>query len=205
MVTLDEKGLIPAIVQDAQSGEVLMHAYMDREALQRTIESGQAWFYSRSRQELWHKGSTSGNYINVKALEVDCDGDTLLVKGEPTGPVCHTGNRGCFFQDLDTAGLEFERKAEGPGILEELAELIEGRKAAMPAGSYVTELLAQGTGRIAQKVIEEAGESAIVALQHQKEGLVGEVADLWFHSLVLLAQENVKLEEVWEELRARRR
>jgi phosphoribosyl-ATP pyrophosphohydrolase/phosphoribosyl-AMP cyclohydrolase len=101
MVKFDEKGLIPAIAQDAKTGEVLMVAYMNREALEKTISSGKAWFYSRSRKELWHKGATSGNYLNVKKILIDCDDDTLLLLCDPTGPVCHTGNRTCFFRELN--------------------------------------------------------------------------------------------------------
>lgn len=101
MVEFDEKGLIPAIVQDAESGEVLMLAYMDEEALQRTLASGQAWFYSRSRKELWHKGATSGSYLNIRSILIDCDDDAILLKAEATGPVCHTGNRSCFFREME--------------------------------------------------------------------------------------------------------
>ena len=106
MLKYDERGLIPAIIQDAHSGEVLMLGYMNEESLQRTLESGQVWFYSRSRQELWHKGETSGNFLNLRAIFKDCDVDTLLVQVEPTGPVCHTGNRSCFFRRLEEEGEE---------------------------------------------------------------------------------------------------
>jgi len=109
MVKFDDKGLIPAIVQDAKTGEVLMVAYMNQESLEKTLSSGQAWFYSRSRQELWHKGATSGNYLNVKKVFIDCDEDTVLLQVDATGPVCHTGNRSCFFRELGR-GLSIESK-----------------------------------------------------------------------------------------------
>ena len=105
MLKFDEKGLIPAIVQDATSGEVLMLGYMNQEALRRTLSSGEVWFYSRSRRELWHKGATSGNYLKLRSVLYDCDGDTVLLQAEPTGPVCHTGNRTCFFQQLEKEDL----------------------------------------------------------------------------------------------------
>jgi phosphoribosyl-ATP pyrophosphohydrolase/phosphoribosyl-AMP cyclohydrolase len=112
-VKYDEKGLVAAIAQDDRTGEVLMLAYMDREALRRTLESGQAWFYSRSRQELWHKGATSGNFLNVRSVSLDCDGDAILLKVDPMGPACHTGNRTCFFTPLKGEGAERERRPSG--------------------------------------------------------------------------------------------
>ncbi|MEE9199529.1 MAG: bifunctional phosphoribosyl-AMP cyclohydrolase/phosphoribosyl-ATP diphosphatase HisIE [Dehalococcoidia bacterium] len=203
MIKLDEKGLIPAIVQDDATGKVLTLAYMDQEALRKTLETGQVWFYSRSRAELWHKGATSGNYLNLRGLSIDCDGDALLVRAEPTGPTCHTGNETCFFRELPSEDLEFEREP-GP-LLDELFQIIQERKRTMPQDSYVAGLFREGTGRIAKKVIEEAGESAVAALEEGPESTVREVADLWFHTLVLLADRDLTPQQVWEELRARRR
>ncbi|MBI2866943.1 MAG: bifunctional phosphoribosyl-AMP cyclohydrolase/phosphoribosyl-ATP diphosphatase HisIE [Chloroflexi bacterium] len=204
-IVLDAKGLIPAIVQHATTGEVLMHAYMDEAALRKTIETGQAWFYSRSRQELWHKGATSGNYINVKAIEVDCDGDTLLLKGEPTGPVCHTGAKGCFFQKLETQAMAFQRKEQPAAILDELFQVIEDRKRNPKEESYVAKLMAKGPGRIGKKVVEEAGETVVAALAEDRERLADEVADLWFHTLVLLSSKGMTPDDVWAKLRERRK
>ena len=204
-IVLDEKGLVPAIVQDARTGEVLMHGFMDQEALRKTLQTGQAWFYSRSRQELWHKGATSGNYVNIKAIEIDCDGDTLLLKCEPTGPVCHTGKPGCFFQTLDSRDVTFDQKGRGVGIIPELFQVIEVRKRTMPQDSYVANLMREGTQRIVKKVMEEAGETTIAALQHDKKQLIGEGADLWFHTLVLLSAEGLTPDDIWTELQERRK
>ncbi len=203
MIKLDEKGLIPAIVQDDKTDRVLMLGYMDEEALRRTRESGQVWFYSRSRAELWHKGVTSGNYLNLRSIHIDCDSDAILIKAEPTGPTCHTGEESCFFTELPSGKLRFE--GEDPHILDELFRVIQERKLTMPEGSYVAELLRQGAGRIGKKVIEEAGEAAIASLEEGPEATVREVADLWFHSLVLLAACDLSPEQVWQELKDRRR
>ena len=203
MIKLDEKGLIPAIVQDDKTDRVLMLGYMDEEALRRTRESGQVWFYSRSRAELWHKGATSGNYLNLRSIHIDCDSDTILIRAEPTGPTCHTGEESCFFTELPSGELRFE--GEDPHILDELFRVIQERKLTMPEGSYVAELLRQGPGRIGKKVIEEAGESAIASLVEGPEATVREVADLWFHSLVLLAASGLSPDQVWQELKSRRK
>ena len=202
MIKLDDKGLVPAIVQDAGTGQVLTLAYMNEESLERTRVSGQVWFYSRSRQELWHKGETSGNYLNVRTISVDCDGDAILIKAEPTGPACHTGETSCFFQEMPSDTPEFER---APGnTFTELFEVIEQRKRDKPKGSYVAKLLKKGPKKVGKKVVEEAGEVVIAALNEGRERTVSEVADLWFHSLVLLASVDATPEEVFEELRSRR-
>lgn len=203
MIQLDEKGLIPAIVQDDATGRVLMLGYMDEEALKRTMDSGQVWFYSRSRAGLWHKGATSGSYLNLRSIFIDCDGDTILVKAEPTGPVCHTGNESCFFRELPQDELKFERT--DPHILDELFQVIQERKRTMPQDSYVAGLFKGGVGRIGKKVIEEAGESAIAAMEADPDQTVKEVADLWFHSMVLLSACGLIPDQVWEELKSRRK
>ena len=202
---LNEQGLIPAIAQDINTGQVLMLGYMNPGSLKRTMEGVQVWFYSRSREDLWHKGEVSGNYLNLKDAYVDCDGDTLLLKVEPDGPACHTDNTSCFFTPLEGMPESFQGSEAGSGILEELFALIQDRKREMPEGSYTAQLLKEGVGRIAQKVIEEAGEASIAATQGDKDGLPGEAADLIYHVLVLLASSGVTPEQVWQELRTRRR
>ena len=202
---LNEQGLVPAIAQDINTGQVLMLGYMNPGSLKRTLEGVQLWFYSRSREDLWHKGEVSGNYLNLKEAYVDCDSDTLLLKVEPDGPTCHTGNTSCFFTPLEGLPETFQGAETGSGILEELFAVVQERKRDMPEGSYTAELFRQGTGRIAQKVIEEAGESAISATQGDTENLPGEVADLLYHVLVLLSASGATPQQVRRELRQRRR
>lgn len=203
MLKFDDRGLIPAIAQDAATGDVLMLAYMSPESLRRTLESGQVWFYSRSRKELWHKGATSGSYLNLRRIIADCDGDALLLQVEPMGPVCHTGNETCFFQELKEPDAEAQI-AIGPGIIDEVSGVIEGRKRDMPQGSYVASLFRGGLDRIAKKVGEEAAESIIAAKNGDPGPIAAEVADLWFHSLVLLSACGLSPEDVFAELRRRR-
>ena len=203
-VKLNEQGLVPAIAQDADTGQVLMLGYMNPGTLKRTIEGEQVWFYSRSREDLWHKGEISGNYLNLKEAWLDCDGDTLLLKVKPDGPACHTGETSCFYTPMEQLPDEYEVTETGPGILSELFAVIQDRQRDPPEGSYTAKLLQEGMGRIAQKVIEEAGETAIAAVQDNKEDLPKEVADLLYHTLVLLAASGVTPNQVWKELRNRR-
>lgn len=203
-VKLNEQGLVPAIVQDINTSQVLMLGYMNPGSLKRTVEGVQVWFYSRSREDLWHKGEVSGNYLNLREAWLDCDGDTILLKVEPDGPACHTGETSCFFTAMDGLPDEYEATESGSGILDELFGVIRDRQREQPEDSYTAKLLQEGTGRIAQKVIEEAGETAIAAAQGDKENLPKEVADLLYHSLVLLASAGVNPNAVWEELRKRR-
>lgn len=203
-VKLNEQGLIPAIAQDINTGQVLMLGYMNPGSLKRTVEGVQVWFYSRSREDLWHKGEVSGNYLNLREAWLDCDGDTILLKVEPDGPTCHTGETSCFFTAMDGLPDEYEVAESGPGILDELFGVIRDRQREQPEDSYTAKLLQEGTGRIAQKVIEEAGETAIAAVQGDTENLPKEVADLLYHSMVLLAAAGVTPKAVWEELRNRR-
>ena len=203
-VQLDEKGLVPAVAQNAGTGEVIMLGYMSPGSLKRTLEGGEVWFYSRSRADLWHKGEVSGNYMRVKSASVDCDGDAICLQVDPDGPICHTGNATCFFTPLE--GLpEFVSHDGGPGVLEELFSVIQDRKRARPEGSYTAKLFDQGVDRISQKVVEEAGETAIAGVKGDRDQVVREVADLLFHTLVLLSASGAKPEAVWQELRARRR
>ena len=203
-IQLDEKGLAPAIAQNAATGEVIMLGYMNPGSLKRTLEGGDVWFYSRSRSDLWHKGEVSGNYMRLKSAALDCDGDTILLQVEPGGPICHTGNPTCFFTSLDQLP-EFVHQEEGSGILEELFAVVQDRKREMPDDSYTSQLFKEGVERISQKVIEEAGETALAGAKGDKDQLVREVADLVYHLLVLLSASEATPEDVWHELRQRRK
>ncbi len=204
-VKLDDKGLVPAIAQDVNTGQVLMLGYMNPGSLKRTMEGGQAWFYSRSREELWHKGEVSGNFLDVKEAYLDCDGDTVLLKVQPHGPTCHTGNVSCFFTPMEETPGDFLRADSGSDVLEELYALIQERKRELPEGSYTTSLFQGGIGRIAQKVIEEAGEVAIAAAESKPEEIPPEVADLLYHTLVLMSAAGVTPSQVWGKLQERRK
>lgn len=202
---LNEQGLIPAIAQHIDTGEILMMGYMSPGALKRTLEGGQVWYYSRSREDLWHKGEVSGNYLNLKEAWVDCDADTILMKVIPDGPTCHTGEPSCFFTPLQGMPEGFHSEDTSAQILEELFSTIQERKRDLPEGSYTAKLIQSGIGRVAQKVIEEAGETALAAAQGDADSLPAEAADLLYHTLVLLAASGVTPNQVWEELRSRRR
>jgi phosphoribosyl-ATP pyrophosphohydrolase/phosphoribosyl-AMP cyclohydrolase len=197
-INFDERGLIPAIVQDATSRQVLTLAYMNRESLARTLETGETWFWSRSRSELWHKGETSGNTQRVVSLALDCDRDAIVVFVDPAGPACHTGAVSCF----DTAAVEASNNL-GP-LLEQLYELIESRQHERPAGSYTTYLFDAGLDKMLKKLGEESAETIIAAKNDDKEPLVSEVSDLIYHLLVLLVARGVTLEAIAEELKNRR-
>lgn len=201
-VKLDANGLVPAIAQNVNTGEVLMLGYMNPGSLKRTLDGGEVWFFSRSRSDLWHKGEVSGNYMRVKSAAVDCDGDALILQVDPDGPICHTGKPNCFFTPIDELP-GFYREQKGPGVLEDLFAVIQDRKREMPQGSYTAQLLQGGSARIAQKVIEEAGEAAIAAVKDDSAQLVEETADLLYHALVLLAASGARPEDVWQTLRAR--
>ena len=188
----DADGLIPAIVQDARTREVLTVAYMNKEALQLTLEQRETYFWSRSRQQLWHKGETSGNSQKVIKVSLDCDQDAVLVEVEPRGPACHTGAYSCF-------GAEPEIE----GVLQELYALIEERKEQRPEGSYTAYLFNSGLDKILKKVGEEATET-IVAAKNTDGGLISETADLIYHLLVLLVERGVTLDEISGELKSRR-
>ena len=204
----DAHGLIPAIIQDVQTRDVLMLAYMNKESLGRTISTGETWFWSRSRQELWHKGATSGHIQKVKALYYDCDADTILVLAEQTGAACHTGERTCFHnllaseaQNLPAALTE---TGAGAGIINEVYQVVMARKAERPEGSYTTYLFNKGLDKILKKVGEEAAEVIIGAKNRSREEVVYEVADLLYHLLVLLGEQEITPEEVYAELAKRR-
>jgi len=196
-IKFDERGLIPAIVQDAKTRQVLTLAYMSRESLARTIETGETWFWSRSRNELWHKGETSGNTQRVMSLALDCDRDAIVVLVDPAGPACHTGSVSCF----DTAAVEASNNL-GP-LLEQLYELIESRQHERPAGSYTTYLFDAGLDKILKKLGEESAETIIAAKNEEREPLVSEVSDLIYHLMVLMVERGVTLEMVASELSKR--
>lgn len=189
-------GLIPAIVQDADSFQVLMLGYMNREALETTLEKERVTFFSRSKQRLWTKGETSGNYLDLVDLQQDCDNDTLLVLAHPQGPTCHTGNESCFFKK------DF-KPTSSPDFLSQLESLIVSRKKERPEGSYTTYLFNEGLDLITQKVGEEAIETVIEAKNNNPDEFKGEVADLLYHLLVLLAEKDISLEEVIKKLKSR--
>ncbi|NUM78035.1 bifunctional phosphoribosyl-AMP cyclohydrolase/phosphoribosyl-ATP diphosphatase HisIE [candidate division KSB1 bacterium] len=198
----DPRGLLPAIVQHAETGEVLTLAYMNRESLQKCLDAGETWFFSRSRQQLWHKGETSGNVQRIVSIKFDCDADALLVQVIPTGPACHTGERTCFYRALNEQN---EATSSLPQILTELQEVIQQRQREMPEGSYTTTLFNKGVKKIAQKVGEEALEVALASVNETDERLASETADLLYHLLVLLAARNISLGEVAKELTRRRK
>ncbi|MCL4708944.1 bifunctional phosphoribosyl-AMP cyclohydrolase/phosphoribosyl-ATP diphosphatase HisIE [bacterium] len=198
----DPRGLLPAIVQHAETGEVLTLAHMNRESLQKCLDTGETWFFSRSRQQLWHKGETSGNVQRIVSIKFDCDADALLVQVIPTGPACHTGERTCFYRALNE---ENEATSSLPQILAELQEVIQQRQRKMPEGSYTTTLFNKGVKKIAQKVGEEALEVALASVNETDERLASETADLLYHLLVLLAARNISLGEVAKELTRRRK
>jgi phosphoribosyl-AMP cyclohydrolase / phosphoribosyl-ATP pyrophosphohydrolase len=200
----DENGLVPAVVQDVDGGAVLMVAYMSRESVEKTLETGEVHFWSRSRKRLWRKGETSGNVMRVRSITADCDGDCLLVRVEPQGPACHTGERSCFFDALSGEPKE----AELGDVLGRLARTLRERDGTRPAGSYTAELLTRGRERIAQKVGEEAVEVVIAALAGGAPGaasaaLAEESADLLYHLLVLWQDAGITPAAVAQALRSR--
>jgi phosphoribosyl-ATP pyrophosphohydrolase/phosphoribosyl-AMP cyclohydrolase len=199
----DANGLIPAVVQDARSGAVLMLGWMNEEALRRTQESGLVWFWSRSRGALWQKGETSGNVLRVVEIRRDCDDDVLLVLADPAGPTCHTNQPSCFHRRLDDEAVLPPASPAAP--FAELFAVIEERRRQRPAGSYTTYLFDQGIDKISKKIGEEAAEVIIAAKNGDPAPLAGEVADLWYHSLVLLAAAGLSPEDVLAVLRERRR
>ena len=202
-----EDGLIPVVVQDRTSGEVLMVASTTREMVARTLDSGDAWFWSRSRGEAWHKGATSGNFLRVREIRRNCEDNSLLYLVDRTGPACHTGAVSCYFRSLDASPVidahPWAAAPGRPGSLEWLAGIIEDRRRQAPEGSYVAGLLAKGVDRIAKKVGEEAAEVIIAAKNRSREELACEMADLWFHTLVLLADAGMSPADVEAELARR--
>jgi phosphoribosyl-ATP pyrophosphohydrolase/phosphoribosyl-AMP cyclohydrolase len=198
-VRFDERGLVPAVVQDARTREVLTLAYMNEESLRRTLEEGETWFWSRSRSELWHKGATSGNTQRVVDVWLDCDSDALVVLVEPRGPACHTGATSCFVSENG------EVEANVGAVLEEVYRVVSERRREMPEGSYTTYLFEKGLNKILKKVGEESAETIIAAKDGDNEALKAETADLLYHLIVLLVECGVTLEDVGRVLAHRRK
>lgn len=203
-LTFDEKGLIPAIVQDAVTKEVLTLAYMNRASLEKSIETGETWFFSRSRQELWHKGATSGNTQKIVEMKADCDQDAVVVLVNPAGPACHTGSVSCFEEELySSESATSEANLSDYGILLTLETLIKEREAERPEGAYTTYLFEKGVDKILKKVGEEAAEVIIAAKNRDKEELKWEAADLLYHLLVLLREQNLPFKNILNVLNER--
>jgi len=201
----DAQGLITAVVQEADTGELLMVAWMDRDALEATLSSGLTHFWSRSRGKLWKKGETSGHTQHVKSVYADCDGDTLLVQVHQDGVACHTGRRTCFFHALGSGPAENTLgEIAATNMLERLERIIEKRKALRPADSYVASLLAKGEAAICRKIGEEATEVITAVLGGEgNRRVIEEVADLWFHTLIVLGKQGISIREVLKELAQR--
>lgn len=207
-IKFDHAGLVPAIVQD-ENGQVLMLAYMNKESLNQTIETGYTCFYSRSRQELWRKGETSGNVQAVKEITYDCDGDTLLIRVHQTGVACHTGTYSCFTNSLVEKANSIATIPEVPAasiatILNDLYAVINDRKLNPKEGSYTNYLFAHGQDKILKKIGEEAAETIIASKNMSKEEILYEMGDLWYHCLVLLAFHNISPDDLLGELHNRR-
>jgi len=206
----DAQGLIPAVVQDISTGKVLTLAYMNREALELSLEHCETYFWSRSRGKMWHKGETSGNTQKIIRMELDCDGDTLIFSIEPHGPACHTGQESCFHHQLfsSESGGSQTRKTEPANlgfsaVAERLLRIIRKRKEEMPEGSYTTYLFNQGLDKILKKIGEESAETIIAAKNKSKSELTMESADLLYHLFVLFVNEGLEVEDVWAELEKR--
>jgi phosphoribosyl-AMP cyclohydrolase / phosphoribosyl-ATP pyrophosphohydrolase len=202
-VKFDAEGLVPVVAQESRSGDVLMVAYADQEALRRTRVSGLAHYFSRSRKSPWRKGETSGHVQRVKQIRLDCDGDTVLYRVDQSGPACHTGERTCFATEVTIGGDAAHTPDPGGHILGRLAERIRARAVDRPDGSYTVRLLNAGPPAIAQKVGEEAAEVVVAALAQDEGRLAAEIADLVYHLLVLLQARGVAVDQVWQELESR--
>ena len=199
-IRYNEQGLVPAIAQDYLDGTVLMMAWMNRESLQKTLETEQAWYWSRSRQELWHKGATSGHFQQVKAIRYDCDSDALLMTIKQEGDVaCHTGERSCFHQ------VEDSKSAPPADTLTEVFKVIKQRQANPTEKSYTCKLFAEGDNKILKKIGEEAVEVVMACKDNEKNAIASEAADLLYHTLVALAHHNVGLRDVYRHLDSRRK
>ena len=189
--------IIPAIIQNKKTKKILMQGWMNKESFDKTIETKKVWFFSRSKNRLWQKGESSENYLNVEQIKLDCDNDSILIQVTPEGPTCHTLNESCFDNELDNDILEKDFS------LEALEEIIEARKTEMPDNSYTTSLFNEGIKKITKKLGEEASEVIIASLAEKRSDLIYESADLIYHLLVLLANEDISLKEVVDELSSR--
>ncbi|MFW6134761.1 MAG: bifunctional phosphoribosyl-AMP cyclohydrolase/phosphoribosyl-ATP diphosphatase HisIE [Elusimicrobiota bacterium] len=203
----NQEGLIPAIIQDASNGQVLMLAYMNRESLKKTLQTGQTCFFSRSRKKLWVKGETSGNTQKVKQILIDCDNDTLLIQVEQKGVACHTGSHSCFYRDIEGEEVPYykeEKSGDKSTILDELMLVFKDRRKNPSSDSYVCRLMASPGEKMPKKIVEEAAEVLIALKDKDREQIVYETADLWFHTLVALFYHGIKYQDVLEELKRRR-
>ena len=211
MINFDEKGLVPAVVQE-ENGQVLMLAYMNKESLEKTIETGYTWYYSRSRQRLWNKGEESGNKQKVKEISYDCDGDTLLIKVHQTGVACHTGTYTCFSgrklveeKEKGLVVVEPEQETSLATVLNDLYNVIQERQLNPVEGSYTNYLFEKGQDKILKKVGEEAVETVIASKNNKSEEVLYEMGDLWYHCLVLLAYHKLTPDQLLDELMSRRK
>ncbi|MDD3818316.1 MAG: bifunctional phosphoribosyl-AMP cyclohydrolase/phosphoribosyl-ATP diphosphatase HisIE [Actinomycetota bacterium] len=206
-------GLIPAVIQDYKTGEVLMLAYMSKESLKKSLETGTTWFWSRSRKKLWNKGETSGNIQKIKDIKYDCYGNALLINVEQTGNACHTGNRSCFYRKLEDLedveeNLDFERYLKEEckeNILDTLYEVVESRIKSKVPDSYTYRLHKEGLDKIIKKFGEESMEVVLAAKHQKKQDVINEIADLIYHLIVLMVEKKITMDQVYEELRKRRR
>jgi len=195
-IKTNKSGLIPAIIQDDRTDEVIMLGYMNQESIDLTINSNHVWFYSRSRKKLWEKGEKSGNYLKLISFSLDCDKDTILIKAVPTGPICHTGNSTCFSND----------NKYKQNTLNSLIAIIKQRKEDYNPDSYTSNLLKEGMPKIAQKIVEEAGELSIASLTDKNSSkIIHEFSDLIYHMLVMLEKADINIEEIWDELELRKK
>ena len=195
-IKTNKLGLIPAIIQDNRTDEVIMLGYMNQESIDLTINSNHVWFYSRSRKRLWEKGEKSGNYLKLISFSLDCDKDTILIKAVPTGPICHTGNSTCFSND----------NIHKQNTLNSLIAIIKQRKEDHNPDSYTSNLLKEGMPKIAQKIVEEAGELSIASLTDKNSTkIIHEFCDLIYHMLVMLEKADITIEEIWNELESRKK
>ena len=211
MIKFDDKGLVPAVVQE-ENGQVLMLAYMNKESLEKTIETGYTWYYSRSRQRLWNKGEESGNKQKVKEISYDCDGDTLLIKVHQTGVACHTGTYTCFSgrklveeKEKGLVVVEPEQETSLATVLNDLYNVIQERQLNPVEGSYTNYLFEKGQDKILKKVGEEAVETVIASKNNKSEEVLYEMGDLWYHCLVLLAYHKLTPDQLLDELMSRRK
>ena len=195
-IKTNKLGLIPAIIQDNRTDEVIMLGYMNQESIDLTINSNHVWFYSRSRKKLWEKGEKSGNYLKLISFSLDCDKDTILIKAVPNGPICHTGNSTCFSND----------NIHKQNTLNSLIAIIKQRKEDHNPDSYTSNLLKEGMPKIAQKIVEEAGELSIASLTDKNSTkIIHEFCDLIYHMLVMLEKADITIEEIWNELESRKK
>ena len=195
-IKTNKSGLIPAIIQDNRTDEVIMLGYMNQESIDLTLNTNHVWFYSRSRKKLWEKGEKSGNYLKLISLSLDCDKDTILIKAVPTGPTCHTGNSTCFNND----------NKHKQNTLNSLIGIIKQRKEDYNPDSYTSNLLNEGMPKIAQKIVEEAGELSIASLTDKNSSkIIHEFSDLIYHMLVMLEKADINIEEIWDELELRKK